>query len=428
MPHRGALVLAFVLGFACTAPVSAPSASPTQTGYALVRQALLTLVTYHVDKPSRQRLIEAATNGVRDMAIAHSFALDVPVPRYDGDERADDARFVTYVDEIRSRMPSVSAADLERAAIVAMTKSLGDCFSSYSVTPNFIGATPATNGGIGALLENATSDTDGAQWIHTVLPGTPAERAGLTRGDRVLAVNEQNVLGYSARDLADLIRGPVGSMVDLTVQTGAGTRRVRIERAQTVVPPVISHVIQERYGYITPPFGGTGQAAAAAAVLRSWNARGVVGWVLDLREPDSMTSTEGEGFANLFVESGPMWLDQTIGAMLSRDARPSNFVTPARPLAVLVSPATEATSLVLATVLRDRGLARIIGEASRQKCTELGVPHTLTTGALFVVNTRRLSARTREPITGIDPDEIVRTGFDDPQLAAAVRWLTSVTK
>ena len=428
MPRSRALVLACVLAVSCTAPASAPSASPVPTAYALVRDALSTLVIYHVDSPSRQRLIQAATNGVRDVAIAHSFALDVPVPRYDGDQLADRARFETYVDQVRRRVPSLSAADLERAAVVAMTKSLADCFSSYSEKGGFIGATPSTYGGIGTQVHSATPVTDGAPWIHTVFPGTPADRAGLTRGDRILLVNEQSVAGYSAGDLGDLLRGPIGSTVDLTLQTGAGTRRVRLERIQLVAPPVISRVIQDHYGYITPPFGGKEQAAAAADVLSSWNARGVVGWVLDLREPDSMISTEGERFANLFVESGPMWLDQKVGAMESRDARPSGFVTPARPLAVLVSPATEATSLVLATVLRDRGVARLIGEASRGQCTELGFPHSLATGALFVVNTRRLSARTRAPITGIEPDEAVRPGFGDPQLEAAVRWLASVTK
>ena len=87
--------------------------------------------------------------------------------------------------------------------------------------------------GIGAALQL----TDGKVTITKVLPGSPALKAGIKSGDVITRVDDKPIKGLSLSDVVKLIRGPVGTEVEITIQRGKKTTDKTIKRARIEIPP-----------------------------------------------------------------------------------------------------------------------------------------------------------------------------------------------
>ena len=101
-------------------------------------------------------------------------------------------------------------------------------------------AKPEAYGGVGILLDHDPKDPQKIL-IFSVTYKSPADKAQVHRGDRLLSVDGQEVTGHDLNEIADKIRGPLGSSVTLMVETTSGVvRGVTLERRTIAAGPLVS--------------------------------------------------------------------------------------------------------------------------------------------------------------------------------------------
>lgn len=100
--------------------------------------------------------------------------------------------------------------------------------------------TPSTYGGVGILLDHDPKDPQKIL-IYSVTYKSPADKAKIKRGDRLLKVEGMDVTGHSLQELAEKIRGPLGTTVTLTVEfQGGGAQDIPLVRSEIPTGPLIS--------------------------------------------------------------------------------------------------------------------------------------------------------------------------------------------
>jgi carboxyl-terminal processing protease len=202
-----------------------------------------------------------------------------------------------------------------------------------------------------------------------VFPGSPAQQAGLRGHDRILAVDGMPVVDERGEENLDLLGGPIGSEVRLTVQTpGQAPRDLIVTRAhiQTQFPVEARRIPGTDVGYILiPTFSDQTMDARVRQSLEDLMADGKLdGLILDMRINDGGLITVLEDTLSLFTQGA-------FGAFVSRDAeRPlvieANPVgnSQAVPLVVLVGRETASFGEVFSGVLQETGRSRVIGRTT----------------------------------------------------------------
>ena len=304
-------------------------------------------------------------------------------------------------------------------------RALGDCFSRYARGSAQPTLAPSGFSGIGATISEAGPESGGFPWFRVVLPGGPAERAGIRDGDRLRSLNGRSLAGLSGQDTAALVRGPDGSSIDVVVSGPSGERSYRLVRAPIAVPALVDRQVTGGIGYLTPlePFAN-GLPKDVRSVLDRWNAAGITGWILDLRGVGGGFINPGTEIARVFVTSGPLWLTASRGSTVEVSAD-GTAVGTQRPLAVLVDAQTNGPALMIASALKETGRARLFG-GTGSGCAEIGQSRLLSNGGtLYLTQSRALSPLTRMPITRVGVDEVAARAADgtDRAVAAAVSWL-----
>jgi carboxyl-terminal processing protease len=265
-----------------------------------------------------------------------------------------------------------------------MFKALGDPFSSYMTGEAYRASLTGLSGqfeGIGAVI--TTEDAAGKQGctpagtscriaIVRVIPGSPAEQAGLRAADVIMSVDGTSVAGKTTDDVVNLVRGPRGTVVTLLVARDGTTFDVRITRAIINPSDVTSRLIDDgALGYIQISSFGSGVAADFTGQLRTLLAAGVHGIVLDLRGDPGGFVDQARTIASQFVASGPIYWEQTAGgARAPYGAEPGGIATnPKLPVIVLVDKGTASASEILAAALQDTGRGRLLGTTTYGKGT-----------------------------------------------------------
>ena len=269
--------------------------------------------------------------------------------------------------------------------------------------------------------------------INHVFPGSPAEAAGLARGDRIIGVDQR-----SACPRPNDILGPAGTEVTLTVSSpGQPPRRVAITRAAIVpeAPPRALWLGEPGIGYLWPgDFAAPGHVALVRAALDDIGAFDATdsldGLVLDLRGvfgdgPQALDAIRG--LAGLFVDGPLLYLAE-------RSAR-ELVVAPRQPvrldgvsLVILVDVATDRFPVMLAAAMQERKRAQVVGQpASAAWRLYRGVPLPHDSEILVPVGEIELLDGTRPRQSGFKPDSVMTVDWrdypeaEDPYVAEAIR-------
>src|SRR6185437_1689356 len=138
-------------------------------------------------------------------------------------------------------------------AISGLVQSYGDPYTVFIPKANIGAFKQQVNGefdGIGAGVGNTT---DGATVVIGVIANSPAEKAGLKGGDRILAVNGQPTAGVDVTTITNAIRGPKGTVVTLSIARGSSNTAtdVPITRDTIVVPTTATRVVQAAQSVVT---------------------------------------------------------------------------------------------------------------------------------------------------------------------------------
>ena len=168
--------------------------------------------------------------------------------------------------------------------------------------------------GIGASIQNYLIGEQFDTFITATFPGSPASRAGLRFGDRILAVDGVKMTGKGSLEVRDKIRGPRGSVVKVTVERAADKRVETVEITRDVVPqPSVpdAYLLKPGVGYVdmTRGFNYTTTDELKEA-LETLHSRGATSLVLDLRNNTGGFLDQAIRVAEVFLPSGQRILTQ----------------------------------------------------------------------------------------------------------------------
>ena len=256
---------------------------------------------------------------------------------------------------------------LVAAAIDGMLQSL-DPHSSFLDSEAFNNMQVSTKGEYGGIGIEVTSE-DGAVKVISPMDDSPAVRAGIKAGDKLIAVDGVSILGLPLDEAVKKMRGPVGTSIDITVARESQEPFVAKVMRETIVLKPVTSKIEGDYAYIristfVNERTSEGLNKAIDDVQRQLGGR-LKGIVLDLRN-------NGGGLLDQAIEVTDIFMDR--GEVVSTRGRRADDIqryygTPGErlagvPMVVLINEGSASASEIVAGALQDRGRATIVGMAS----------------------------------------------------------------
>lgn len=261
-----------------------------------------------------------------------------------------------------------SSAELYRMATEGMIQELGDPHTVFMTPDQFNEFYTSMSGeyaGIGAQIV----ERDGWVTVLAPLPGTPAERAGMKAGDRIIELNGKSTKGQSSDEVIKHLRGPRGEAVDVRVQRIGITEPiafhiVREEIHLSSVP--YSFMLGDGIGYVNLSiFSGSSSRELREAIERL-RGQGMRKLVFDLRQNPGGLLDQGVGVAQLFLKPGAAVVE-TRGRNPARDSvshARGGEIMPGVPVVVLVDEYSASAAEIVAGALQDHDRALVMGTRS----------------------------------------------------------------
>jgi len=212
-------------------------------------------------------------------------------------------------------------------------------------------------GGIGIqMLGNAE---DYSVIITRVFTDTPAEKAGLLKGDQLVRVEDLEVNAYSMQNAVNIMRGEIGDTVEVEVRRGEEYLTFQMERAQIHVNRIAYTMLEDQVGYIVLyEFAGESGKEFAQA-LNALREQGAQALVVDLRDNGGGWVDHARDIADLFMDEGVLVYCE--GRNGEREYYRTKNGSDAIPLVFLVNGNTASSSEILSGGLQDVGRATVVG-------------------------------------------------------------------
>jgi len=214
---------------------------------------------------------------------------------------------------------------------------------------------------IGAIISKRFGYAD----VVAVLPGSPAEKAGIEETDIFETIEGKSTREMSLQEIRGLLSGAPGTSVEAEIVHGrqpAEPQKISITRAIVPIPPVTDKEMEDGIGYIKVEALTKGKAQEIAARIKSLEKSGTKKILLDLRNCADGEESEGIAVANLFLNHGTITYLQ--GQKFPREAfnaDPSKAITNL-PLAVLVNRGTAGAAEIVASAILENARGDIVGD------------------------------------------------------------------
>jgi carboxyl-terminal processing protease len=215
-------------------------------------------------------------------------------------------------------------------------------------------------GDIGA----AVSKRFGYAAVISVIPGGPADKAGIQASDIFEAIEGKSTREMSLAEIHNLLLGQPGSNLNVAVVRArrAEPQKTVITRDIVSVPPVADKMLEDGVGYVQVDAINKGKAQEVAAKVRSLQKAGAKRLILDLRNCAEGDESEGIAVANLFLNHGTITYLQ--GQKFPREAFNADATKAVTnlPLAVLVNKGTAGPAEVVAAAILENARGDVIGD------------------------------------------------------------------
>lgn len=257
--------------------------------------------------------------------------------------------------------------ELIKAAIVGML-GYADPHTTYFTKDEFTDFTTSTKGAFGGLGIQIDKIGD---YVTVVSPieGTPAYRMGITAGDRIIKVNDTNVVGFSTDEAIKLMRGDVGTQVVITISRPGVAKPLEY----TIIREVIKiksvpyyFVLPNRVGYIRMSQFNENTAQELREALVSVESENIRGLILDLRWNPGGLLDQAVDTVNEFIGKDKLVVETKGRIPNSNRQHYTRFNTKSRnyPIIVLVNEASASAAEIFAGSLQDWDKGLVMGKTS----------------------------------------------------------------
>jgi carboxyl-terminal processing protease len=245
--------------------------------------------------------------------------------------------------------------------------------------------------------------------LVSAVPGSPADKAGLTNGDYIESIN-----GIGSRDMPLayaklLLRGDPGSTVDLSVlRRKPEPQKLTLTRTIIANPPVESRMLDGQLGYIKATTLSVGKVKEVATAVLDLQKQGAKKLILDLRFCAVGDPEDGAALANLFLNKG--LITYALGQKFPRkdyDANASADIS-SLPLVVMTNRGTAAAAEVAAAGLQSSKRAALVGERTYGDASVLR-PITMDDGGAVILSVAKYYSPDGKSIqdNGVTPETVV---------------------
>ena len=314
-----------------------------------------------------------------------------------------------YVDEVDQSKSMDSA-------INGLLQSL-DPYSAYMTPESFEGMQTETSGEFGGLGIEVGMEA-GVVKVISPIDNTPASKAGLKAGDYIVKINNTQVQGKSLMEAVDLMRGPVGSSIEITVRRRGVKKALifNIKREVIEVQSVKSELIDNNIGYIRlTSFNENSSEQIKEKINKLNKNKDLKGYILDLRNNPGGLLSQAIKISDFFLENGEIVSTRSRQASENRKwFAKKGDLTNGKTLIILINYGSASASEIVAGALKDHKRAIILGENSYGKGSVQSIIPLKNRGAIrLTIAKYYLPSGKSISEVGVTPDIEVAEGSDD---------------
>ncbi|GAC1658420.1 MAG: S41 family peptidase [Vulcanimicrobiaceae bacterium] len=323
-----------------------------------------------------------------------------------GNIRSLDREVETAATQYRS--PKFSARDLTYATISGMLGAVKDRYTVFLSPKEYAdlnaGLDGTTFSGTGIVIQS--DETTKMITVSNVVPGGPADKAGLQQDDVISTIDGKSSKGLTIQQASTLLRGKEGTTVTLQIVRDGKLLEAptSIVRAPIKQLSVYSRMLPNKIGYVALTVFGRDTAAELTTALDRLQSQGARAFVMDLRDNGGGYLDAAVGVSSHFSPSGPIVSVESRQSQVTTLEAENTAINPL-PLAVLVNGHTASASEITSGAIQDSGVGTIIGTKTFGK----GVVQTIFPlpdgSAVKITTARYLTPHNRDINTvGIQPD------------------------
>ena len=311
----------------------------------------------------------------------------------------------TFIDEYYDG--DYKEEDLTETALYGYIMGLGDKYSQYIPAVSYQEYEDYIKGnyvGIGIYI--TLNQELGRAIIVSVIPNAPAEKAGLKEGDLIISVNGKEYNTDNYNDITENLKGGVGSPSEVVIERDGERQTYTITREEVKTNQTKTKIYEDNIGYMRITSFGSDTYKDFVKDYQSLVDQGATSLIIDLRENGGGILDEALDIADEFVDRNQVLLieaNEKKGTETSVKSKMNKEIN--MPVVVLVDNESASASEVLTGILKDYGVAKVVGKNTYGK----GVVQTLyklTNGSALKITTSHYYTPNRNQINekGIAPD------------------------
>jgi len=313
-----------------------------------------------------------------------------------------------YVEEI-------DQSDAMDAAINGVLQSL-DPYSAYMSPQTFKEMETETSGKFGGLGIEVGMEF-GVVKVITPMDDSPAEREGVKAGDYIVKINGIQVQGKTLSEAVELMRGPVGSKLEITIRRKGVKKALVFEITREIieVKSVKSKIIDDSVGYIKLTAFNENSSKQIKNKIKKFKKNKINKYVLDLRNNPGGLLSQAVKISNFFLDNGEIVSTKSRKSSENRKyfAKKGDIIN-GKTLVVLINYGSASASEIVAGALKDHKRAILIGKNSYGKGSVQSIIPLKNKGAIrLTISKYYLPSGKSISGTGITPDIEVAESSDE---------------
>ena len=318
-----------------------------------------------------------------------------------------------YVDEINQ-------SESMDSAINGLLQSL-DPYSAYMSPEIFNEMQTETSGKFGGLGIEVSMES-GVVKVISPIDDTPASRAGIKAGDYIVKINETQVQGKSFSEAVELMRGPVGSGIELTVRRRGEKKALKFSIVREIIQiqSVKSDLLEKNIGYIRlTSFNENSSSQIKKNKLKNLKEiKNVKAYILDLRNNPGGLLSQAIKISDFFLDNGEIVSTKSRKSSENRKwfAKKGDLIN-GKTLIVLINYGSASASEIVAGALQDHKRAVLLGENSFGKGSVQSIIPLKNEGAIrLTIAKYYLPSGKSISEVGVSPDIEISEETDDFQI------------